>query len=31
MRILGFEKKALKCGPGVFMWMKVEAKAAPKT
>jgi hypothetical protein len=32
MRVLGFDKAWLKCGPGTFMWVKHEKKAdaAPK-
>jgi hypothetical protein len=26
MRLLGFSKAWLKCGPGTFMWMKIEPK-----
>jgi hypothetical protein len=29
MRLLGFEKAWLKCGPGTFMWMKIETAAPP--
>jgi hypothetical protein len=29
MRLLGFEKAWLKCGPGTFMWMKIETAATP--
>lgn len=28
MHLLGFEKAWLKCGPGTFMWMKIQAAAA---
>ena len=30
MRLLGFEKAWLKCGPGTFMWKKIETEAQPK-
>jgi hypothetical protein len=26
MRLLGFEKAWLKCGPGTFMWVKIQPK-----
>ena len=26
MRLLGFEKAWLKCGPGTFMWVKIHPK-----
>jgi hypothetical protein len=29
MRLLGFKKTWLKCGPGTFMWMKIETATSP--